>query len=76
MEFECEIYGVPRPTITWLKNGDVVIPSDYFQIVDNRNLRILGLVRSDDGIYQCMGENEVGNVQASAQLVILQTSEC
>ena len=43
-----------------------------FQIVDNRNLRILGLVNSDAGLYQCFAENQVGNVQASAQLLILQ----
>ena len=43
-----------------------------FQIVDNRNLRILGLVNSDAGLYQCFAENQVGNMQASAQLLILQ----
>ena len=63
--------GVPRPSIQWLKNGDVVIPSDYFQIIDNRNLRVLGLVQSDAGIYQCFAENEVGSVQSSAQLIIV-----
>ncbi|XP_046562844.1 LOW QUALITY PROTEIN: neogenin-like [Haliotis rubra] len=72
VKFECNIYGVPNPTITWLKNGDVLFPSDYFQIVDGKDLKILGLVNSDDGIYQCFGENDLGNVQASAQLVILQ----
>lgn len=69
--FECEADGFPRPSIQWLKNGDIVIPSDYFQIVDNRNLRVLGLVNSDAGIYQCLAENVVGSVQASAQLLIL-----
>ena len=58
-----------------MKNGDIVIPSDYFQIVDGRDLRILGLVNSDDGLYQCIGDNQVGNIQASAQLVILQPGE-
>ena len=75
VHFECDVYGIPRPTVQWRKNGDIVIPSDYFQIMDNQNLRILGLVNSDDGLYQCTAENEVGNTQASAQLVILQTGE-
>lgn len=71
IEFKCEVYGVPTPTIQWIKNGDILIPSDYFQIIDGKHLRILGLVPSDDGIYQCFGENEVGNVQSSAQLIVL-----
>ncbi|XP_041356167.1 neogenin-like isoform X3 [Gigantopelta aegis] len=70
--FECDVSGHPPPIISWFKNGDVVIPSDYFQITDGKNLKILGLVNSDEGIYQCFGSNELGNVQASAQLVILQ----
>ncbi|XP_073508852.1 neogenin isoform X3 [Phyllobates terribilis] len=69
--FECEVKGRPAPTVKWVKNGDVVIPSDYFKIVDDHNLQVLGLVRSDEGFYQCIAENEVGNVQAAAQLIIV-----
>ncbi|XP_075201666.1 neogenin isoform X10 [Anomaloglossus baeobatrachus] len=70
--FECDVRGRPAPTVKWVKNGDVVIPSDYFKIVDDHNLQVLGLVRSDEGFYQCMAENEVGNVQAAAQLIIVE----
>ncbi|XP_063305432.1 neogenin isoform X4 [Pelobates fuscus] len=70
--FACEVSGKPTPTIKWVKNGDVVIPSDYFKIVGDHNLQVLGLVRSDEGFYQCIAENEVGNVQAAAQLIILE----
>ncbi|NXG88255.1 DCC protein, partial [Stercorarius parasiticus] len=70
VEFECAVSGKPGPTVEWIKNGEVVIPSDYFQIVGGSNLRILGLVKSDEGFYQCVAENEAGNAQASAQLII------
>eukprot|EP00062_Callorhinchus_milii_P002609 gi/632938936/ref/XP_007906972.1/ PREDICTED: neogenin isoform X2 [Callorhinchus milii] len=70
--FECEVTGKPTPTVKWIKNGDVVIPSDYFKIVNEQNLQVLGLVKSDEGLYQCVAENDVGNVQASAQLIILE----
>ncbi|XP_067557562.1 netrin receptor DCC-like [Pseudorca crassidens] len=70
IEFECTVSGKPVPTVNWMKNGDVVIPSDYFQIVGGSNLRILGVVKSDEGFYQCVGENEAGNAQTSAQLIV------
>ncbi|NXF70652.1 NEO1 protein, partial [Sclerurus mexicanus] len=69
--FECEVAGKPTPTVKWVKNGDVVIPSDYFKIVKEHNLQVLGLVKSDEGFYQCIAENDVGNAQAGAQLIIL-----
>uniref|UniRef100_A0A671R366 Neogenin-like n=1 Tax=Sinocyclocheilus anshuiensis TaxID=1608454 RepID=A0A671R366_9TELE len=68
--FECEVTGSPAPTIKWVKNGDAVIPSDYFKIIE-QNLLVLGLVKSDEGFYQCLAENDAGNVQSSAQLIIL-----
>lgn len=36
-----------------------------------QNLLVLGLVKSDEGFYQCLSENDAGNVQSSAQLIIL-----
>nr|XP_055070582.1 neogenin 1a isoform X2 [Misgurnus anguillicaudatus] len=68
---ECEVIGSPAPTIKWVKNGDAVIPSDYFKIIKERDLHVLGLVRSDEGYYQCLAENEAGNIQSGAQLIIL-----
>uniref|UniRef100_A0A673G206 Neogenin-like n=1 Tax=Sinocyclocheilus rhinocerous TaxID=307959 RepID=A0A673G206_9TELE len=69
--FECEVTGSPALTIKWVKNGDAVIPSDYFKIIKEQNLQVLGLVKSDEGFYQCLAENDAGNVQAGAQLIIL-----
>ncbi|XP_026057634.1 neogenin isoform X2 [Carassius auratus] len=69
--FECDVTGSPPPTVKWMKDGDTVIPSDYFRIVKQHDLQVLGLVKSDEGFYQCLAENDAGNVQASAQLIIL-----
>ncbi|XP_030198279.1 netrin receptor DCC isoform X2 [Gadus morhua] len=70
VELECSATGTPPPTVHWLKNGERVIPSDYFQIVDGSNLQILGLVRSDEGVYQCVAENTAGSQQAMAHLLL------
>jgi neogenin len=71
--FECDIQSSLSPiAIEWLKNGDVVSPSNYFRIEEGgRKLRILGLVSSDAGMYQCMASNEVTTVQSSARLTVL-----
>ncbi|XP_029000771.1 neogenin 1a isoform X3 [Betta splendens] len=69
--FECEVSGSPAPTVKWVKNGDAVIPSDYFKIIKEHNLQVLGLVKSDEGFYQCLAENDAGNIQSNAQLIIL-----
>ncbi|XP_055756199.1 neogenin-like isoform X12 [Salvelinus fontinalis] len=70
--FQCEVTGSPAPTVKWVKNGDAVIPSDYFKIINEHNLQVLGLVKSDEGFYQCLAENDAGNIQSSAQLIILE----
>ncbi|XP_062327048.1 neogenin 1a isoform X2 [Osmerus eperlanus] len=70
--FECEVTGSPATTVKWVKNGDAVIPSDYFKIIEEQHLQVLGLVKSDEGFYQCLAENDAGNVQSSAQLIILE----
>ncbi|XP_067114302.1 netrin receptor DCC [Osmerus mordax] len=70
IELECTVTGNPPPAVRWMKNGEEVIPSDYFQIAEGSNLQILGLVKSDEGFYQCVAENEAGNAQAMAQLIL------
>ncbi|XP_011643134.1 neogenin isoform X5 [Pogonomyrmex barbatus] len=75
LEFECEIYGKPEPKITWLKNGERITLSAYWQIVNGYNLRINGLLPIDAGIFQCTGSNPAGSVQASARLTINQPND-
>lgn len=75
LEFECAIVGHPKPTIKWLKNGDVINPNDYMHLVGGHNLRILGLLRSDAGMFQCIGVNSVGSIQEAAHLKVIQYSK-
>ncbi|XP_059613953.1 neogenin [Phlebotomus argentipes] len=72
LELECAIHGKPTPVVQWLKNGDLITPNDYMQIVGGSNLRILGLIGSDAGMFQCIGSNPAGAIQASARLEIIQ----
>lgn len=45
------------------------------QIVSGNNLKILGLVREDSGMYQCVAHNSAGDTQAAAQLRVLKSSK-
>ncbi|XP_078035682.1 neogenin protein frazzled isoform X5 [Augochlora pura] len=74
LEFECEIYGKPEPKISWLKNGERITFNAYWQII-NGNLRINGLLEIDAGIFQCIGTNSAGSVQAAARLTISQPND-
>ncbi len=43
----------------------------FASLQKEQDLQVLGLVKSDDGFYQCLAENDAGNVQSGAQLIIL-----
>ncbi|KAK9751964.1 Neogenin C-terminus [Popillia japonica] len=72
VELECSVYGVPEPKVQWLKNGEPVILNEYYQLVKGNNLKIMGLMASDTGIFQCVAANDAGNIQASASLKVVE----
>ncbi|XP_033096450.1 neogenin-like isoform X4 [Anneissia japonica] len=76
-QFECSWYSVPRPTITWLMDGDPIPKENAFRIERNgevgETLRIIGVKQSDSKYYQCIVSNEVGNINAVAQLIVVPT---
>lgn len=75
LELVCAIHGKPVPTIQWLKNGDLITPNDYMRIEGGHNLKILGLLNSDAGMFQCVGTNPAGTIQSAARLEITEPGE-
>ncbi|XP_044265919.1 neogenin isoform X2 [Tribolium madens] len=71
IELECSVYGNPEPKISWFKDGEAIISNDYYQIVNGHNLKIMGLMPSDSGIFQCFASNPAGNIQAAASLKVI-----
>ncbi|RZC39998.1 neogenin, partial [Asbolus verrucosus] len=71
IELECSVYGTPKPKISWYKNGEIIISNEYYQIVNGHNLKIMGLMTSDSGIFQCFASNPAGNIQAAASLKVV-----
>uniref|UniRef100_A0A671XWS4 Contactin 3b n=1 Tax=Sparus aurata TaxID=8175 RepID=A0A671XWS4_SPAAU len=68
--WECKANGKPKPSYSWLKNGDTVTPEGRVQI-ENGALSIAALNLSDSGMYQCVAENKHGIIYSSAQLMVL-----
>lgn len=69
VRFECLADGIPKPKITWSRNGDI-IGSFAYTIVGDGFLIVQDLVFSDAGGYQCFAENYLGKVQATGELVV------
>lgn len=47
----------------------------YLSSFRSHNLRILGLIEADAGMFQCIGNNPAGSVQAAARLEIIKPSK-
>ncbi|XP_028321428.1 cell adhesion molecule-related/down-regulated by oncogenes [Gouania willdenowi] len=65
--FTCEATGNPAPRVTWLFNANRVNPSQRFQI-SGSSLVIADVTRRDEGVYQCLLDNESGSAQSYGTL--------
>uniref|UniRef100_A0A6J0T013 Brother of CDO isoform X1 n=1 Tax=Pogona vitticeps TaxID=103695 RepID=A0A6J0T013_9SAUR len=68
-KFTCKVRGNPQPSVVWLRNAVPLFPS-HRMLLTRRALRVSSVGPEDEGIYQCMAENEVGSAQAMVQLRI------
>lgn len=72
--FSCSIRGNPLPSVVWLRNAAPLSQSQRHRLT-KRVLRVLNVGPQDDGIYQCMAENEVGSSQGAARLITVPAGE-
>ncbi|XP_050812974.1 brother of CDO isoform X1 [Gopherus flavomarginatus] len=66
-KFTCEVRGNPQPSVMWLRNAVPLSSNPRFRL-SRKALRVLSVGPEDDGIYQCVAENEVGSAQAMVHL--------
>ena len=74
----CDIVGIPKPTITWYKNGIKITSNGrYSQSINAKDTRLLlsKLKLTDTGWYQCFGSNEFESIERSIFLFI-QPANC
>nr|XP_056711725.1 contactin-4 isoform X2 [Euleptes europaea] len=68
--WECKANGRPKPSYSWLKDGEPLIPQERVQI-EHGSLTITNVNLSDTGMYQCVAENRHGVIYASAELSVI-----
>ncbi|XP_071789268.1 uncharacterized protein [Asterias amurensis] len=69
---ECNVYGIPGPTIEWYYEGEAIEPGDIFEVSPTGSLTIKQAIGEDSGIYQCVADNTIENLQALAQLIVVE----
>uniref|UniRef100_A0A3B4BHE0 Contactin 3a, tandem duplicate 2 n=1 Tax=Periophthalmus magnuspinnatus TaxID=409849 RepID=A0A3B4BHE0_9GOBI len=68
--WECRANGKPKPSYTWLKNGQPLVPEERIHVEDGV-LSVTVLTLSDAGMYQCVAENKHGVIYFAAELMVL-----
>ncbi|KAM9134677.1 contactin-4-like [Pangshura tecta] len=68
--WECKANGRPKPSYSWLKDGEPLMPRDRIQI-EHGALTITNVNLSDAGMYQCVAENRHGIIFTSAELSVI-----
>ncbi|GBM59397.1 Peroxidasin [Araneus ventricosus] len=71
LELPCHAKGQPMPHIKWRKNGSILgAESDHHRINIHGDLYMFNIQRDDDGIYECIAENDVGRASVSMRLTV------
>uniref|UniRef100_A0A8C7WMC4 Myelin associated glycoprotein n=1 Tax=Oryzias sinensis TaxID=183150 RepID=A0A8C7WMC4_9TELE len=79
LALHCSTQGNPAPTLTWLKDGELVgtITADELSV-----LEVIEVTPQGDGQYRCLAENEHGRASSSFNItveyapVLLEESKC
>ncbi|XP_036128071.1 hemicentin-1 [Molossus molossus] len=61
ISLECEVQGIPQPTVTWMKDGRPLTKGRGMEILDDgRILQLKNIHVSDTGRYVCVALNVAG----------------
>lgn len=72
MLLECPVGGVPPPQVTWLKNGEALVPRPGIRFLSNgRQVEISRTQVTDAARYTCVAKNEAGELRKNYDLEVL-----
>ncbi|KAF7658577.1 hypothetical protein LDENG_00010770 [Lucifuga dentata] len=66
---QCKAHGVPKPEVTWYKNGLQLAPGNGLRL-DHHQLEITGVQVADGGTYTCKVSNVAGQVDRTFRLTV------
>lgn len=68
---DCRADGNPQPTIKWTKDGIRINGTDKQKVLmANSSLHLVAVQLSDEGLYECIATNTLGNVSSTAKISI------
>nr|CAI5821797.1 unnamed protein product [Callosobruchus analis] len=68
---QCLAKGIPKPTITWYKDGQMIIRTErHFFIHDDQMIIIVDSVKSDSGVYECHLKNSLGEESGRSHIIV------
>ncbi|KAJ8953281.1 hypothetical protein NQ318_015863 [Aromia moschata] len=68
---QCQANGLPKPTITWLKDGEAIVRTErHFFIHEDQLVIIVDSVQSDSGVYECHLNNSLGEETGRSRIIV------
>ncbi|KAG7241454.1 hypothetical protein INR49_025655 [Caranx melampygus] len=67
----CEVQGLPRPSITWQREGVPIAAGHRLAVLSNGALKFSRVTLGDAGTYQCLAKNDAGVAVGRTKLVLL-----
>ncbi|XP_048583436.1 hemicentin-2 isoform X2 [Nematostella vectensis] len=71
---DCEVSGIPFPSVVWVKDGRVLMGEGYV-IFDNGTLVLRRARPADSGRYTCTANNSRGKDHISSQVKVIEPSK-
>ena len=73
ISIECTVRGIPEPTITWMKDDQVLSVASGHVIYSNGTLVIEKTNLDDKGKYTCTAKNIEGEDSATSRVFVIGT---
>ena len=68
---QCPTTGVPKPTVTWTKDGQQLPSGGRYTIQDDGSLMISEADKEDNARYACIAESVAGKDRASSVVQVI-----
>ena len=49
----CRVYGVPPPSVSWMKDGVDFIPRENMKAINSEGIHVVNITDAEDGLYVC-----------------------